>query len=92
MRASCRCECHTCNAEKIYRSNWLPAEVLAVFIEVWFFFHVLKHHRDQANFKKMALLFKQFLTAVFVAVLLGVLTILRAVLYPLWLLLDELYK
>jgi hypothetical protein len=92
MRASCRCECNFCKAEKVYKSEWLPAEVLTVFMEVWFFFHVLKHHREYANFKRVGLLIKQIFSAAIVVVLLGVLIILRIVFYPLWLLLNELYK
>lgn len=44
--------CKFCGKKYELKSNWVPGEVLVLIINIKHFFHTLRHHYKECNFKR----------------------------------------
>ena len=84
--------CKFCGKKYEIKSEWLPDDILDLIIEIKLFFHAIRHHYKECGFKKIAKAFFRILKNVFKCIGIILLLLIKIILYPIYLLLDLLYR
>ena len=89
---TCTGYCKFCGKKYKEKSKWLPGDILDLIIDIKHFFHAVRHHYKECGFKKLAKAFFRIWKNVFKCVGIGLLILVKVVLYPIYLLLSLLYE
>lgn len=65
---------------------------LDLVIDIKHFFHAIRHHYKECGFKKLAKAFFRIWKKIFKCIGIGLLILIKIILYPIYLLLDLLYN
>ena len=84
--------CKFCGKKYEIKSNWIPDEILDLIIEIKHFFHTIRHHYKECGFKKLAKAFFRILKNAFKCIGIALIDLIRVILYPIYFLLDLLYR
>ena len=84
--------CKFCGKKYKKKSKWLPSEILELVIDFEHFFHAIRHHYKECGFKKLAKAFFRILWKMLKGIGIGLLILIKIILYPIYLLLDLLYN
>ena len=84
--------CKFCKKKYEIKSNWIPDEILDLIIEIRHFFHTIHHHYKECGFKKIAKAFFRILKDAFKCIGIALIDLIRVILYPIYFLLDLLYR
>ena len=74
---TCTGYCKFCGKKYKEKSKWLPGDILDLIIDIKHFFHAVRHHYKECGFKCVGI---------------GLLILVKVVLYPIYLLLSLLYE
>ena len=83
--------CKFCGKRYEEKSDWFPDDILELVIDIKHFFHAIHHHYKECGFKKLAKAFFRIWEKVFKCIGIGLLILIKIILYPIYLLLDLLY-
>ena len=89
---TCTAHCKFCGKKYEEKSKWIPGDVLDLVIDFKLFFHAIRHHYKECGFKKLAKAFFRIWEKVFKCIGIGLLILIKIILYPIYLLLDLLYE
>lgn len=84
--------CKFCEKKYEVKSEWLPDDILDLIIEIKLFFHAIHHHYKECGFKKIAKAFFKIWEGVFKCIGITLLLLIKIILYPIYFLLDLLYR
>lgn len=83
--------CKFCEKKYEEKSEWIPGDILNFAIELKHFFHIIRHHYKECGFKKLTKAFFRIWKGFFKSIGIGLLILIKLILYPIYLLLDLLY-
>lgn len=89
---TCTSYCKFCRKKYEAKSEWIPDEILELIIDIKHFFHLIKNHYKECGFKKLTKAFFRIWRDIFKCIGIGLLVLIKIILYPIYLLLDLLYK
>lgn len=89
---TCTSYCKFCRKKYEAKSEWIPDEILELIIDIKHFFHLIKYHYKECGFKKLIKAFFRIWRDTFKCIGIGLLVLIKIILYPIYLLLDLLYK
>ena len=89
---TCTAHCKFCGKKYEEKSKWIPGDILDLVIEIKHFFHAIRHHYKECGFKKLAKAFFRIWKKIFKCIGIGLLILIKIILYPIYLLLDLLYN
>ena len=84
--------CKFCEKKYEVKSEWLPDDILDLVIEIKLFFHAIRHHYKECEFKKIVKAFFRIWKDVFKCIGICLLILIKIILYPIYFLLDLLYR
>ena len=84
--------CKFCGKKYEAKSEWLPDDILDLVIEIKLFFHVIRHHYKECGFKKIIKVFFGIWKNIFKCIGITLLLLIKVILYPIYFLLDLLYR
>lgn len=88
---TCTAHCKFCGKKYEEKSKWIPGDILDLVIDIKHFFHAIHHHYKECGFKKLVKAFFRIWKNVFKCIGIGLLILIKIILYPIYLLLDLLY-
>lgn len=88
----CTGYCKFCGKKYEEKSKWIPGDILDLIIDIKHFFHAIRHHYKECGFKKLAKSFFRIWKNIFKCIGIGLLILIKVILYPIYLLLDLLYN
>lgn len=83
--------CKFCGKKYEVKSKWIPDEILDLVIDFKLFFHAIRHHYKECGLKKLVKAFFRIWKGVFKSIGIGLLILIKIILYPIYLLVDLLY-
>lgn len=89
---TCTAHCKFCGKKYEEKSKWIPSDILDLVIDIKHFFHAIKYHYKECGFKKLAKAFFRIWEKIFKCIGIGLLILIKTILYPIYLLLDLLYN
>ena len=89
---TCTAHCKFCGKKYEEKSKWIPSDILDLVIDIKHFFHAIRHHYKECEFKKLAKAFFRIWKKIFKCIGIGLLILIKIILYPIYLLLDLLYN
>lgn len=89
---TCTVNCKFCGKKYEKKSKWLPSEIIELVIDFELFFHAIRHHYKECGFKRLVKAFFKILWKMLISVGIGLLILIKIILYPIYLLLDLLYN
>ena len=89
---TCTAHCKFCGKKYEEKSKWIPGDILDLVIEIKHFFHAIRHHYKECGFKKLAKASFRIWKKIFKCIGIGLLILIKIILYPIYLLLDLLYN
>lgn len=84
--------CKFCGKKYEVKSKWIPDDILDLVIDFKLFLHAIRHHCKECGFKKLAKAFFRIWKGVFKSIGIGLLILIKIILYPIYLLLDLFYS
>ena len=88
---TCTAHCKFCGKKYEEKSKWIPGDVLDLVIDIKHFVHTVRHHYKECGFKRLAKAFFRIWKGVFKSIGIGLLILIKIILYPIYSLLDLLY-
>lgn len=96
MTSTYTAQCKFCGKKYELKSKWVPVDILELVINIKHFFHSIRHHYKECGFKRNKKIFFKIWLDVFKGiVIIGwviLTTIIKIIFYPIYLLLDLLYR
>lgn len=89
---TCTIYCKFCEKKYEKKSKWVPSDILELIIDIKLFFHVIKHHYKECGFKILTKAFFKIWKKFFKCIGIGLLILIKIILYPIYLLLNLLYN
>ena len=88
---TCTARCKYCEKKYEEKSEWLPGDILDFVIDFKHFFHLIRYHYKECGFKKLAKAFFRIWKGIFKSIGIGLLILIKIILFPIYYLLDLLY-
>lgn len=84
--------CKFCGKKYKIKSEWIPGDILELIIDIKHFFHTIRHHYKECGFKKLTKTFFRIWKEFFKSIGIGLLILVKIMLYPIYWLLNLLYE
>ena len=90
--ATCTAHCKFCGKKYEIKTKWVPDDIINLIFYIKHFFHIIRHHYKELDFKKLIKAFFIIWKNVFKCIGISLLILIKIILFPIYWLLDLLYQ